>query len=258
MPAPIKYPELQSKEWLHHHYIELEYSLSMIADKLGCDITTVGDGLKRTGVPARSLNDPIVQKQISKFNVGRHVSEYTRRRLREKLSGRKIGPLSDETKAKLSRANRKFTDEEEFSIIRAYKEGNSARIVAGQYGCSFYTVYAILRRRDIPRRRGNWKGGISFLLYSSEFNESRKERVRNRDGRECQMCGMTEKASLGEWKQRLNVHHIDHDKINCDEFNLIALCKHCNSLANFPQDAWMFALMELQLSRFGLLNRDAS
>lgn len=38
-----------------------------------------------------------------------------------------------------------------------------------------------------------------------------------------------------------NVHHIDYNKKNCDQYNLITLCVSCNTRANFDREwheAW--------------------
>jgi 5-methylcytosine-specific restriction endonuclease McrA len=37
---------------------------------------------------------------------------------------------------------------------------------------------------------------------------------------------------------RLTAHHIDYDKKNCDQQNLITLCSACNSKANFNRPYW--------------------
>jgi len=72
-----------------------------------------------------------------------------------------------------------------------------------------------------------WKGGISFDPYCPKFNNRRKEAVRNFFGRKCIACGSDEV----EFKARLPVHHIDHDKEQgCDgkPFNLVPLCIKCH------------------------------
>lgn len=70
----------------------------------------------------------------------------------------------------------------------------------------------------------NWQGGKSFEEYPKEFNTRLKEDIRNRDDRECKLCGIKE----SQLEKRLAVHHIDGDKTNCSKDNLIALCISCN------------------------------
>lgn len=84
----------------------------------------------------------------------------------------------------------------------------------------------------------NWQNGISFEPYSFEFTEKYKEKIRNRDNYECQNCGMTEKKHLKKYNDKLNIHHIDYNKENCSENNLITLCYKCNSRANYNRDYW--------------------
>ncbi len=47
---------------------------------------------------------------------------------------------------------------------------------------------------------------------------------------------MTEKEHLIKYKCRLNIHHIDYNKNNCDEKNLISVCHSDNSKANKDRD----------------------
>lgn len=73
---------------------------------------------------------------------------------------------------------------------------------------------------------GNWKGGISFLPYPPIFNDELKQFIKDRDNNECQ-----NPYCRGDSK-RLTIHHIDHDKDNCSQFNLITLCNPCNGKDN--------------------------
>ena len=83
----------------------------------------------------------------------------------------------------------------------------------------------------------NWNGGVSKEGYSHLFTKQLKDRIRKRDGYACQNCNVG--FSLLKKKPRtLDVHHIDYDKSNCEECNLITLCNKCNLLANIDRDYW--------------------
>jgi len=69
-----------------------------------------------------------------------------------------------------------------------------------------------------------WRGGLTYIDYPQEFNESLKEQIRDRDNRVCQMCLMTETEN----GKKLQVHHIDWNKQNSDPLNLISLCTKCH------------------------------
>ncbi len=84
----------------------------------------------------------------------------------------------------------------------------------------------------------NWHNGISKLPYAFEFTQELKESIRKRDGYECQNCGMTEEEHLIVRGTVLDIHHIDYDKMNSKENNLITTCNSCNTRANFNRDYW--------------------
>ena len=80
----------------------------------------------------------------------------------------------------------------------------------------------------------NWLDGIDKLGYSFEFNNKLKEQIRKRDNYICQKCGVKQE----NYYRKLDVHHIDYDKDNLNEINLISLCSSCNLEANFNRDYW--------------------
>jgi len=87
-------------------------------------------------------------------------------------------------------------------------------------------------------KNANWRGGISKLPYAFEFNDELKEQIRKRDNYECQKCGITEENHLILRGNFLTVHHIDYDKMNCKEDNLITLCNSCNGNVNGDRVKW--------------------
>lgn len=80
-------------------------------------------------------------------------------------------------------------------------------------------------KKDNP----NWKNGISNQGYSYKFNNKLKQKILKRDSYTCQLCNK---------KEDLTVHHIDYNKQNCEENNLIVLCRNCNSKVNFNRNYW--------------------
>lgn len=94
--------------------------------------------------------------------------------------------------------------------------------------------------KQAGRNHYNWQGGISNLPYAFEFNEQLKDFVRQRDDFTCQFCGISENSKTHD------VHHIDYDKKNSCEINLILLCKSCNARANHNRKGWQFLFETLQ------------
>lgn len=84
----------------------------------------------------------------------------------------------------------------------------------------------------------NWKGGIQFAPYPFEFNDSLKQRIRQRDGYSCQHCNMSNEEHILVYGYELVIHHMDYVKENCSELNLITTCIACNSRANFNREHW--------------------
>lgn len=80
----------------------------------------------------------------------------------------------------------------------------------------------------------NWRGGTAFLPYASEFNDALKEKIRQRDNYTCQECGIAQ-TNL---PYPLAVHHIDYDKENCVESDLISLCEVCHGKSNYSRAYW--------------------
>lgn len=79
--------------------------------------------------------------------------------------------------------------------------------------------------------------GLSNRKYPSIFY-TLKPKILKRDDYTCQNCKMTNKKHLVFYGRSLEVHHIDYNKQNCNDSNLITLCKSCNIKANHNRDYW--------------------
>ena len=80
-----------------------------------------------------------------------------------------------------------------------------------------------------------WKGGL--VDYGLGWNEQKREQVRERDSHECQMCGISQEASIEESGRGLDVHHIiparqiDDPEVRNGMRNLVSLCCSCHGKA---------------------------
>ena len=83
-------------------------------------------------------------------------------------------------------------------------------------------------------KAANWQGGKSFEPYALGWNRTFKEQIRHRDGYKCQVCGKPEVESY----RKLDVHHIDYDKMNINPKNLITLCQSCHMKTNGNRKYW--------------------
>lgn len=80
----------------------------------------------------------------------------------------------------------------------------------------------------------NWNGGSSFEPYPIKWTRIFKEQMRHRDKHQCQICGVPEI----ECNKKLHVHHIDYNKKNISESNLISLCNSCHGKTNQNRKDW--------------------
>jgi hypothetical protein len=94
-----------------------------------------------------------------------------------------------------------------------------------------------MRGEDNP----NYVDGNGSGRHPVEFNKRLKRKIRNRDNYTCQICDIKE----ADYDKNLDVHHIDYDKSNNVESNLIALCNSCHSTTNGNRDFWKQKLSNL-------------
>lgn len=136
-------------------------------------------------------------------------------------------------------------------IVKLYKT-NTLYTISKIFNCSIPTVAYILKSIGIKIRSAgesisllqstkgnknpNWKGGLSKQPWPFEFDNDLKEKIRERDNHICQGCGKSE--SNNTHKRKLSVHHIDYNKKNCNESNLISLCIKCHGETNQTRDYW--------------------
>lgn len=80
----------------------------------------------------------------------------------------------------------------------------------------------------------NWQGGKSFEPYPLGWKRSLKEKIRAYEDHRCAICGSTSDS------RALSVHHIDYDKHNLSEENLVALCQICHSRTNRRRAYWEY------------------
>lgn len=101
-------------------------------------------------------------------------------------------------------------------------------------------VYRLIHGPLKGEKHPNWQGGISFEEYGADFTDELKDKIRQRDLYRCRYCG-----SAGYEDKKLSVHHIDYNKKNNSEDNLITLCDNCHTKTNFNRKEWMIILKNL-------------
>lgn len=83
----------------------------------------------------------------------------------------------------------------------------------------------------------NWNGGSSYHPdYPWSFKLIR-EKILSRDSNKCINCQKSK--NLKNHKRSLSIHHIDYNKHNSDEKNLVSLCDSCHSKTNYNRKRWI-------------------
>ena len=106
-----------------------------------------------------------------------------------------------------------------------------------------YFNKGLKRSKEIRSKYSLAKGGTGipyeyFNYNKSIFNDQLKKFILKRDNYTCQNCGLTNKEHLVIIGQSLSIHHIDYNKMNCKENNLITLCLRCNNKVNANKNYW--------------------
>jgi len=143
-------------------------------------------------------------KKMSEAQKGRKITEEHRKNISISKLGKKLPPFSREHCKKIG-------------------EAHKGKIVSPETRKKLSENHADVRGKKNPA----YIDGASFLPYCEKFNEKKKEKIRNRANRTCRLCGKSEILN----GKRLDVHHIDRDKMqgcNSKRWYLIALCGECH------------------------------
>lgn len=150
--------------------------------------------------------------------------------------GKKLGPSwnkgipkSEETKKKLSR-----------SISRFFRDPKNRKRLSDKIKEKWTdpTYRKKCEEAQSGERAVLWRGGIQYEPYDSGFTREFRRKIRERDGFACQVCGKPGKS----------IHHIDYDKKNSSESNLVTLCFVCHSKTNHNRDTWKTYFQQQRLN----------
>lgn len=162
------------------------------------------------------------------FKIGRHDptgshwhwSEQSRKRKSEQMKGKPSCRKGKKWKSPATEEQRRKREEG--------KQKRRASMLGKRHPHSLATRLKLseIGKTKIGPLASNWIDGRSFKPYSVEFNAKLKEKIKARDGYICKLCGIKKEEST------LSIHHIDYNKENNDDYNLVTLCLRCNSKVN--------------------------
>lgn len=190
----------KDKDWLYNQYIIKNRSQQDIANEVMCDISTIGNWLRKYGIGS---------------------------------NGTRHGKLGNKTKFYDKELLEELYINKEMSIPELAEYTHCGSTTIHRWLCEFG-----IPRRDSGWCRGktgekmpNWKGGISYFPYCEKFNEEFKEHVRESFNRKCFLCGKSETKN----GVKLSVHHIDYNKnaiCNGKSWAFVPLCLSCHGKTN--------------------------
>lgn len=249
------FKEQITKDYLFQQYVENKKSSLKIAIEIGCSDVTVRNYLRKYKINIRNN---------SESHIGYKVSERAKKIMSKKMRGEnnpnwKNGNIKDKCdncgidiyveRWKFKTLKHHFCSKKCFYLWQSAnkKKQNQCLICKKElkrYNAKLCHTHETIRRHQLGilnskgSKNGNWQKGISKLPYAFEFNAELKESIRKRDGYICQKCGITEEEHLIVYGKVLSIHHIDYNKQNYNEINLITLCGECNTRVNFNRNYW--------------------
>ena len=212
-----------SKKQLYELYITYKWSCNKIAKMLNCNDSSIYYRLKMDNIPIRDLSE--MQRGELNHMFGKKTSELTKEKLREKLSGK----------------NNPFYNKHHTEITKEkLRNSNYCKNLKGVNNPFYGKKHTQNTKKKISLANGG--NGILYQnnKYSEKFNEIIRNIIRARDNFKCQglHCFMDRDLHYYFYNRDIEVHHINYNKDNCKETNLITLCKQCNIKANKNKKFW--------------------
>ncbi len=219
LPKGVKKP---SKEELRKEYEE--NSSFRIAKNRGVHISTILNWLD---------SYEIERKTMSEIKLPENASKPSKEELKEMYVENN---MSDRVIAKICSVN-------QTTIGRWRRE----------YDIKTKDASSCWANRPSGKNHWNWNGGTSFEPYSLEFEKILAPYIRERDDYACQVCGEQEDGKT------LSVHHIDYNKENNSESNLVTLCTSCHghtSVVNDLRTEWTEMFQEIIQEKYEQMSWD--
>ena len=128
----------------------------------------------------------------------------------------------------------------------------------GKITCSVECLSKYKRQQKLNENNPQWSNKTENIYHSLDYyrdningivgdgnriydyllclNKKLKNKIKERDGNCCQLCGEV---------NNLKIHHIDYDMENNNENNLITICKKCRNIVNHNRQFWILVFIGL-------------
>jgi 5-methylcytosine-specific restriction endonuclease McrA len=175
------------------------------------------------------------------------VTQYAKT-LSKNMQGKK---LSEEHKNAISRSllEHKCSEETKENISNSLRNSESYR--ASRETETFKKNMSRAKRGQIPWNRSE---NPRKNDHGDEFTHLLKENIKKRDYYRCTLCGKKQLDIILEnylrnkqQLQKLSIHHIDYNKKNNNEDNLITLCNNCHGKTGSKDKSAWIVVFDLML-----------
>lgn len=191
------------------------------------------------------ISQLIERNKGNKYNLGKHHSEETKRKIGKKSKGRKHTEEFKKRMSEFFKLNNPMKNPEIAKKISQIKKGvgrsNEMKRKLSETRKRKFAFGELIISKKVKKKHSErmqlernpmWKGGKSFEPYTSDFNNKIKKTIQKRDNKTCQLCNKK------ELNQVLVIHHLNYNKADSSLNNLIALCNSCHSKTNVRRDYW--------------------
>ena len=237
-----------TKKFLIQEYTKNKKSACQIAKENALNDVTIGHYLKKYEISIRNIFDTIAKVLTKSFLINGYIKcEKSIVQLAKETGFSRSAIVNHLKEFKIKMRNHieaieiKFKNPYQKYYCKCGNEISRNTVVYGKNQCLFCANQGKNNPMFDVHRCGkdafNWQGGLSFEPYTPEFNKQLKESIRKRDNYTCQLCNIKQKELKGFFK-KLSIHHIDYDKDNLNDDNLVALCHKCNIKVNFNRNYW--------------------
>lgn len=167
----------------------------------------------------KKMSESQKKRTDNNYWLGKKQSLETRLKRSKSLKGRK----------------RIFTPEHREHLLQF----NQKRIGSKQSLETRYKRAVSMFGKNKGNENGMWNNGSSSLPYPPFWTIELRGKIRERDNYQCQLCFKKENG------RKHHIHHINFDKKDCNDGNLIALCPKCHADTIKNREYWQNYLQNI-------------
>lgn len=184
-----------------------------------------------TGIYKRKSMSKKVKEKIRLGNKGKVVSDETKRKLKASAKKRAASVKGKRMMKEVRAKSRQVRLGVKLSNVHKARigKGNSGKKRSEK---TKLKIGEASKGRNLGSKSPLWRGGISFEPYTTDWTETLRRSIRERDNYTCQMPGCNKQQG----DITFPVHHIDYNKSNSNPNNLVTLCRSCHTKTNYNRE----------------------